>query len=670
MPKSTSDKQIFTGTEEELDILDKVMGHYDMAKEDLDSRKSDFDKKDELFRSYLDEKKWPYQSLVFDPRIYTAIFEKTSRLLARKPKGRLVPREGGDTLGAYVSNELLNFQWDDNERVNNMPMVAKWGLMDQNARKYGAAFAVVKWHYETVVDRKNKERKVWYDGPDFIPWNNRDVLCDPSNSTIKNWVQIRDYVTIQDLKSVNDTAKSKPIYKNLDLLMKSLEERGGDRRDSNYTSKNLSVKNLSDYKGSDDVYKTIEIITEYRKDRWITFAPKHGIILRDIENPYDHGQIPVVMLKYYPVDDDIYGLSEIEPVEKLQKAINSLVCQYIDSVNMGLYPIVKVRSTGVEMHTLEWGPGKKWIMDDPGDVVAHEQGTAGIAEFTSTYRFLVGALQNALGETSAGISQAVPGMAEKTATEVKDLALQRTARDNYNQIFLSEALKKQMMLWHKMNEQFYFGPGEQQKVIRIVGKEAIKYFQGRGQDGYTLTAEAADLLANPEVQALGIRPEELQTLAMPVQTELGTLPKFTQEPGSEQGYLIIEPQDLSGTYDYIPDVESMSVPNESNMIQAQRELIQTVLNPAVDQKLMTGGYELDIRELLTSYFEKLGLKDAEKYFKKASPAPQMPGMGGMPGMEGVTNATNAGAGPAIKGSSLGSEYGGERGLASNYSPKA
>ena len=158
MPKN---KKTLKGTSEELDILSQVLGHYDLAKEDLDIRRPDFDRKDELFRSYIDESKWPYQSLVFDPRVYTSIFEKTSRLLARKPKGRLVPRESGDTLGAYVSNELLNFQWDDNERIANMPMVAKWGLMDQNARKYGASFALVKWHYETIVDRKSKKRKTY-----------------------------------------------------------------------------------------------------------------------------------------------------------------------------------------------------------------------------------------------------------------------------------------------------------------------------------------------------------------------------------------------------------------------------------------------------------------------------------------------------------------------------
>ena len=99
------------GTKEERKLFTKVIRHYEMAKEDLENRIADWNVKDELFRSYIDEKDWPYQSVVFDPRVFTAIFEKTARLFANKPRGRMVPREGGDTLGAKINNELLSFQW-------------------------------------------------------------------------------------------------------------------------------------------------------------------------------------------------------------------------------------------------------------------------------------------------------------------------------------------------------------------------------------------------------------------------------------------------------------------------------------------------------------------------------------------------------------------------------
>src|SRR3990167_7709699 len=376
-------KVVPTGTEEEKDLLTEVRSHYDMAVQDLESRLADFDKKDELFRSHIDEANWPYRSLVFDPRVFTAIFEKTARLLANKPKGRLVPREGGDTLGAKISNELLNFQWDDNERVDATPMLAKWALLDSSARKYGAGFALAKWHFEKRITRRKKGKegdeesvsKIFFDGPNFKVLPNRDCLPNPSYSTVKNWFQFRDYITLSELQGVNDAARSKPVYKNLDILEDKLDKErggGGDTRASNYQSKNKSISNLDDFLGRDKTFKVVEVITEYRNERWITFAPKHGVVLRDIPNPYDHGQIPVMLLKYYPIDDDIYGLSEIEPVERLQKGINSIVCQYLDAINISLYTPLKVRATGVQMHTIKFGPGEKWIMNDPQtDIIAH-----------------------------------------------------------------------------------------------------------------------------------------------------------------------------------------------------------------------------------------------------------------------------------------------------------
>lgn len=642
-----------------------------MAKEDLEKRTSDWDVKDELFRSHIDESNHPYNSVVFDPRVFTAIFEKTARLFANKPRGRMVPREGGDTLGARINNELLSFQWDENERVDGQPMLAKWAMMDQNARKYGASFALCKWRYERNLSvkedkdgKKQGKSRVFYDGPDFKPLVNRDVLANPSYSTVKGWFAYREYVTLDELKTVNDSSRTKPIYKNLDILRDSLQkegEGGGDTRDDNYTSKNKSIKGLEDYLGKDEYNKTVEVVTEYTNERWVTYAPKHGVILRDIPNPYDHGQIPVVMLRYYQVDDDLYGLSEIEPVQTLQKATNALVNQYLDAINMSLYTPLKIRANSVQMHTLEFGPGAKWIMNNPDDVVPHETSTSGITEFASTYRFMVGAMQEALGETSAAISNLSPGQADKTATEVKDLAQQRNARDNYNQLFLSEALKKQMMLWFNMNKQFLFtGQAEQQKIIRIVGKDAIRYFQQRGLDQYEITDDAVGTLTGEgqsdevmaEMEGLlaegRIRPTDFQTPQYPVQVGDELLPKMTMEPGDEMAHLILEPDDLGGNYDYIPDVESMSVPDDTQIIAAAKQMIDLNTNPQTVQQLAQEGYTFKLKEAMEDFFERLGTKDADKYFTKmeAQNEAVRPGQGPTPGGIG---GQGIGAAPGMAG---------------------
>src|SRR5690348_14702784 len=120
------------GTPEEVKTFTDCHRHYVMAKNDLEQRmfrKNGFDDADKMFASYIDEGSWPYSSTMFDPQPYTTIIEKSARLIGSKPKGRMVPREGGDALGAYINNELLSYQWDDNSRLGES-MISKWILMD------------------------------------------------------------------------------------------------------------------------------------------------------------------------------------------------------------------------------------------------------------------------------------------------------------------------------------------------------------------------------------------------------------------------------------------------------------------------------------------------------------------------------------------------------------
>lgn len=631
MAEATSTSPV--GTQREKELFHNVHRHYRMAKDDLEQRLKEFDTRDELFRSYIDTAQWPYNSVLFDPRVFTFIIEKNARLFAKKPRGRLVPRESTDTIKARINQELLDFQWDDNSRAEDWPMLAKWALMDLNTRKYGASFALCKWRYQRQLKRVpttqgenvsvNTESVPIFDGPDFKPLVNRDCLPNPSYSTIKMWFQHRDYLTIGQLESTNDAARSKPIYKNLDLLKMQVSKQtnaGSDMRSTNWQSRNKSISNLTDRLGEDPTNKTIEIVTEYRPERWITFAPRHGVVIRDIPNPYNHGQIPVVMLRYYPIDDDIYGLSEIEPVERLQKGINAVMNQYMDTINQSLYAPLKIRANSVQMHTIEFGPGKKWIMNNPDDVVAHDQGTTGVGEFTSTYSFMVSALSNAVGETSQGISTVSPFQPDKTATEVADTASQRLARDNMNQIYLSEAIKKQMLLWLKMNQQFMFDrPDEKQKILRIVGKDAIRFFQKLGLDSTGLDEDTALQLADASGSLPpDVRTEDFETPLFPIDVDGETVTKMQVDEVGDTASLILDEEDLSGVYDYIPDVESMQIPDTNAINARKRQMLELTLNPAAQQQLQQEGFKIKFKDLMEDFFEDVGMKDAEKYFEKSN----------------------------------------------------
>jgi len=616
------------GTKDEQNLFKEVHAHYEIARNDLDQRiirKNGFNDADRMFASFLDEKSWPYRSTMFDPRPYTVIQEKSARLIGSKPKGKLVPREGGDTLGAYVNNELLSYQWDDNSRLGET-MLAKWIQMDQSARKYGASFMLNKWRYD--VRKVKGKNKVFFDGPDMIVCNPRDVLANPSYNKIDKWFQYREYMTIEDLENVNDAARSEPVYKNLDELRTSMKMEPkssavSSRREVVYTNENKAMRGLSDTLGTDVTFQTIELITEYRNDRWITFAPKYGVIVRDIDNPFDHGEIPATMLRYYPLGDDLYGFGEYEPVSKNIRAINALWSQYIDNVTTDLYPPLMINPTNVRMHTLEFGPEAKWLMNNPGvDVVRLQTSTAATNNFQSAYSIMVSSLLNAWGETSQGVSNIDSTKADKTATEVRDSAFTRNVRDNMNQLFLADALKKQVMSWHSMNQQFMFkGTTTKAKIIRIVGKDAIEFFNRVGMSDISPTDAESQQVANDMMDINQINPGPKYA----VNIDGTEVPKFQPDQNGEGGNLVIEPGDLNGSYDYVPDIETMKAPSDGDTENKLMAMISTLTNPAIVQGLASENIRPKYKDIMVRAFEATKvIKDAESLFEDIPQQPQQP----------------------------------------------
>lgn len=621
-----------------------------------------FNEADELFRSWLDENNWPYDALMFDPRIFTFIFEKTSRLLAKKLKGKLIPREGNDVLSAEINNQILSYQWD--KANHGGTMLGKWQIMDLNTRKYGAAFALCKWRYEC-----DSEGKVMFDGPEMQVLKNRDCAHDMSADSIEscNWFQVREYVTMDSLEMVNDEAHTKPIYKNLDRLRAVVSSEsptdGGDNRGTNWISRNRAISGLEqDPVGKDAAFPVVEIVTEYRRDRWITFAPKHGVVIRDIPNPYKNYELPIIMLRYYPIDDDLYGLSEIEPVKSLQKAINALLSQYLDEVNQRLFSPVAV-GPGVRQHTLEWGKGARWIMNNPmTDFRVVESNSQAAQFFQSTYSVLVAAMQNALGESSLGVSNVQPFQQDKTATEVKALTQQRNARDNNNQNFLAEAIERQMMLWHSMNQLLLFAdPKKASYILRITGKDAIDFFQQAGMGGYTVDDEMAKDALNiiEAANKIGetITPQDFLTkprysVNLGSEKEPRIVPKLQLDNYGHGATLHVQPEDLQGTFDYSADVEAMAVDSDANE-KSGRQTAVTLLtsNPNVTAMLAAEGVKPKFKELFTTWLEDLGFADAQKYFESsvgggATPPPPSGGVPSIAGMGGGAPAPAPAPSPA------------------------
>lgn len=624
----------------EHETLQQVISHYQMWKEDNDVRRERTNGWNDITDAYWGKlpDDWPYYSKVVDPRIRTSLVEKNSRLLNSKLRGRLVPRESSDQIKARINNSILDFQWDHASHGGSM--LAKWAMMDMDTRLYGSKFALVSWFYQ-----EDDEGNPIFDGNEFFPIDIRDSGIDPVATGIKdaNWFQHRQWVTVQSLMTENDLPTGETKYPGLNKLLEAINAEkekikagnvsaiSQNRRDTEYETRVRHLKGLTDRVGDDDAFPIVELVTEYRKNRWITFAPKYKVLLRDIDNPYLHGQIPIVQLRYYPLGDDPIGESEVEPVMPLWKAIQAVLNGYLDNMNIHIRPPLKILESAVRLETIEFGPEAQWLMDRIDAVSEHQGSGEALAYFQTTYQALVAAFNVAMGDLSQGTSNTqMFGSGEKTATEVRQIVRQQTMRDQNNQMYLAEALQDMMFMWLSNNKQFLFAdPNKHQHVLRIVGESEFEYFKRSGMDMMVPADGAPELIADIITMTDGqmsdqqIRQmfESSKVPRFPVienpddPEDVVVKPKMMISENGDEAELAIVREDLEGEFDYIADVKSMAAGAAQEQIQGRQQAMQLMTgNPTVLQLLQQEGKRPNISEILVDVFRDAGVRDAERYF--------------------------------------------------------
>ena len=672
-------------------ILQEVRFHYNTWRTDNDTRRFRENGWNDVIDAYWGRlpDEWPYQSRVIDPRIKTTILEKKSRLTNSKLRGRLVPREGGDVMKARINNQLLDFQWDNANDGGSMN--SKWGSMDQDARLFASAFGFVPWRH--VVD---EDGKCIFDGNELYPLDPNNVGIDPNCTHIRNarWCQVREWSTIEDLEDKNSTPYGE-LYPGLaELKAKiSLEDRKGvqtykqDRRDAEWNSRVKQLKGLEDHLGDDYSFPVYEIVTEYRPDKWITFAPKYSVILREVDNPYMHRKIPVIQLRYYPLLDDPWGESEVEAVLPLWRAIQATLCGFLDSMNLHMRPPIKVVTESVRIETIVWGPEAQWDVDDINAIQEMQSSGDALRYFQTTYSVLVNAFNTAMGDSSQGTgSQADPFEQDKTATEIKYIARQQTARDQNNQLYLAEAIQDMMSMWLSNNRQFLFmDENKHEYVLRIVGSDMFNYFKRAGLHENTIDDESMMMIADLVMQHDGnLNDDDIvqmmgaaETPRFPVfenpeeknPAKLRIKAKMSINDMNDSAELYMVPDDLEGLYDYIPDMKTMSASANDELLRAQQNALSLMTgNSQVLQLLQQEGVTLNVKELITDILNNSGLADAERYFEQqqavdprvqqgASPAQALPqpGLPGLPASVAQSPDSQQMGGPADMSSPSGGE---------------
>lgn len=657
----------------------KLIAEYEEADALLTSRIQDnrygFDTFDKLYQTYLDPAKWPYSVKLATPRGFTSIFNKTTRIVGGKFTGRVEPMEQADEEGAKIASEHFRNSVERFNQYSDQPLEVKTAILDTNTRLYGAGFLRTYWkvEYKTVTEKGKKVKKIIYNNWWVDVLNNRDVLTQPGVESDPHYYIHRRYLSLDDIEKHQEDGAD--YDKKAMGELKEAKDGGG--KDANY------VPIVKMIKGQDYTDTRFEVCTTYYKDKFITWCPKRGskgklgaLVLRSIDNPYRHGTIPLVPLVYIPSQEDIYGMSELQPVTALLKILSALQSQFIELVNKNLYPPTLVSATETRMDTFKYRPKAFWLVNNPQSVsVLDTKASQSLGEFQQVYQMIVTEFLEAMGETGGGASQVSLLSKDPTATEVNDKAFLRGSRDNFNKMLLGSTMKKLMYQLFEMLRDPKFT--DKNTVIRIVGKDALEYFDKQGysswgitDEGYKLVMEVANSLQENKTFADTVEEgkESMYDLAYqmlaqdgaldafaepmsPVMTSKGIVEKMKYDEDRNTGYLSVDPEsDYLGEFNFIPDVEALTMPNPERDYQSQSMWYKQAVETEMSGALAQDGFRLKHKDILTKLGEKIKIKDAEQYFEKVE-QPIMPGQPGMGGQDGTNQAGagNQAAGPGGQG---------------------
>lgn len=593
---------------DEQELIKEVNQQYDLAKRYLDNVHDRMNDQEELYRCYIDSGTYPHNARVFDPRIFRIIETITPRMVANEPTGSFYPVEAGDVATNEMLKALMKYDW---RRAVMFPKLVQFV---KSLLLFGTAFGRTYWDYREaqkirMVPKQINGKNVWtpknnevidiceYDGPNFEVLNIYDCFPDPNATNLDNmrWFIYRTFKTLDELENEND-ARGAEYWKNLDVLREALKGNIKDNKtrtfaaaatDISYREHRRTMLSTEELHGEDKSNPEFVVLVRYTKDKWVYAVPEYGIVIRDVENPYFHGQLPIVYGVDYPYPGELYGMGEIEPLDRIQRAINAVLNQRLDNVQLVLRNMWKVKkNSGVDMHTLVSAPGNIVTTDDMDAIKMFEVPDVTGPTFVQTMNYLTSAMQNgsAITDYTQGIDS-TQNTGNKTATGVRLIQQEANAQFKLKiQLFNTMVIERIANLWKDMRIQY---TTETQK-IRILGRNEVKYLREKTELGTT------DLEGNPIV------PGDLETEG-----------KLIYGKDDNFAFLTLMPEDIQpsivGDYDFIAATSSEQLSDPIAMQENFFMALDKVKDPAWIQGLATSGKRLNYAELTEKVFEKLNL---------------------------------------------------------------
>lgn len=531
-----------------------------------------------------------FKSRVREGTLSTLLWERSTRVVAQLPTGRIQALDNKDDIGKSMLMDITWHKYIVPNANTRFSFLTKTRMWDYYSFVYGAMPAI----YDYRVDDE-------YVGPDWDLLDPR--YCFPQAGRLSpnmcHHIFVSSYQDKHWLK-----AKLNQKGWNNGAIRKLLSELNDDYMPDNV----WKYSNLEMDRGQTiDLHKgQAEIVTKYERGKgghWITFVPDFGdLILRDIPNPHKSGRIPIVFKYCMPLLDSIWGMGYAERGASLQKAVDTFVNMAMDFAKFKLYPPI-LYTEGSNMNQNRYEPAAKWKVQDINNSVGFMRVDGSYSEeFQGGYQFLKGSLLNQNHANDTTIPTNSPDNQQgKTPEAIQKQTQGENTGDNFDRNMLEESFEE------LANGMINLLAERQPASINfhIFDDDIKKIYDA----GYTDVMEIFDSAKSPYIDPL--KPDAKLDY---------------QLNGKGAAKVTISPKRIAGRYLYMLDSGTTMQKDDQTEHDNITEVLQfagtqegqQVINAMQGQ----GKRQLDIAELFQRWIITSGIKDWEKILPEVKPTDQ------------------------------------------------
>ena len=425
-------------------LFTEILSRKDASFQNLATKRLLWDDAEKLFHNQLQDSLSleKGKSQVFDPVLATLLLERSYRVMAQLPTGKVRGISSNDIGDAMLKNLVLEKYILPNANAQ-FDFLTKCRMVNLYSNVYGIFFVLIDWNVA----------KNGYVGPDMWLLNIRDVFPQVGAVSLED----SDHVIIRTWKPLTffEGLKKEDGYKNVSQIVDKLKAIKGtkDKR----TSNEKGQREGQQYPNTTNApVGYFEVLSQYEGDRWVDLAVDAELEFRDQKNPHEDNDLPVKAKYSIPLLDDFMGMGDVERGKSMQMVKNSNWNLYLDAVKTSIAPPVLIDKMKVaDFGSLKMIAGAKWLFKGGvGDAAAPMNlSPQGIATFNNVNQVAGAAILNLMGTSNtATTAQNDPGFG-RTPQALEMQQMRENTRDNadrfYQEQFLTGVMKKFVNLTNK-----------------------------------------------------------------------------------------------------------------------------------------------------------------------------------------------------------------------------